>query len=117
MFREWAQEKEWSFDLLFEGDKEISELVRTFQLNASSTLCAYHLWEGLDVPGESLTQVIIASLPYPPDDPVFKAKRKHAGNPYEEIDLPYMQLRLKQGIGRLIRTEHDKGVVHIWKQA
>ncbi|MEK4298493.1 ATP-dependent DNA helicase [Oceanobacillus sp. FSL W8-0428] len=117
VFREWAQEKEWSFDLLFEGDKEISELVRTFQLNASSTLCAYHLWEGLDVPGESLTQVIIASLPYPPDDPVFKAKRKHAGNPYEEIDLPYMQLRLKQGIGRLIRTEHDKGVVHIWKQA
>lgn len=117
VFRKWAEEKEWSFDLLFEGDKEISELVRTFQLNVSSTLCAYHLWEGLDVPGESLTQVIIASLPYPPDDPVFKAKRKHAKDPYEEIDLPYMQLRLKQGIGRLIRTEHDKGMVHIWKQA
>ncbi|GGP09865.1 ATP-dependent DNA helicase [Oceanobacillus neutriphilus] len=116
-FRKWAEPKKWSFDLLFEGDKEISELVRTFQLNLSSALCAYHLWEGLDVPGESLAQVIIASLPYPPDDPVFKAKRKHAKNPYEEIDLPYMQLRLKQGIGRLIRTEHDKGIVHIWKQA
>lgn len=116
VFRKWAEPKKWSFDLLFEGDKEISELVRTFQLNSSSTLCAYHLWEGLDVPGESLTQVIIASLPYPPDDPVFKAKRKHANNPYEEIDLPYMQLRLKQGIGRLIRTEHDKGTVRIWKQ-
>ena len=65
------------------------------------------------MPGEALTQVIIASLPYPPDDPVFKAKRKHAKNAYDEIDLPYMELRLKQGIGRLIRTEQDKGIVHI----
>lgn len=116
-FRNWAGAKEWAFDLLFEGDKEISETVREFQFNKPSALCAYHLWEGLDIPGEALTQVIIASLPYPPDDPVFKAKRKHAKNPYEEIDLPYMQLRLKQGIGRLIRTEHDKGSVHIWKKA
>ncbi|WP_152656992.1 ATP-dependent DNA helicase [Oceanobacillus sp. CFH 90083] len=116
-FRKWAEVGSWSFDLLFEGDKEISEIVRDFQLNEPSTLCAYHLWEGLDIPGEALTQVIIASLPYPPDDPVFKAKRKHVKNAYEDIDLPYMQLRLKQGIGRLIRTEHDKGIVHIWKEA
>jgi len=116
-FRKWAETQDWSFDFLFEGDKEISEIVREFQFNKSSVLCAYHLWEGLDVPGEALTQVIIASLPYPPDDPVFKAKRKHAKNAYDEIDLPYMELRLKQGIGRLIRTEHDKGIVHIWKKA
>ncbi|WP_339180617.1 ATP-dependent DNA helicase [Oceanobacillus sp. FSL W7-1293] len=116
-FRKWTETQDWSFDFLFEGDKEISEIVREFQFNKSSVLCAYHLWEGLDVPGEALTQVIIASLPYPPDDPVFKAKRKHAKNAYDEIDLPYMELRLKQGIGRLIRTEHDKGIVHIWKKA
>ncbi|GAA0332358.1 ATP-dependent DNA helicase [Oceanobacillus sp. FSL W7-1281] len=116
-FRKWTEMQDWSFDFLFEGDKEISEIVREFQFNKSSVLCAYHLWEGLDVPGEALTQVIIASLPYPPDDPVFKAKRKHAKNAYDEIDLPYMELRLKQGIGRLIRTEHDKGIVHIWKKA
>ncbi|UUI39738.1 ATP-dependent DNA helicase [Oceanobacillus oncorhynchi] len=116
-FRKWAETQDWSFDFLFEGDKEISEIVREFQFNKSTVLCAYHLWEGLDVPGEALTQVIIASLPYPPDDPVFKAKRKHAKNAYDEIDLPYMELRLKQGIGRLIRTEQDKGIVHIWKKA
>jgi len=116
-FRKWTEMQDWSFDFLFEGDKEISEIVREFQFNKSSVLCAYHLWEGLDVPGEALTQVIIASLPYPPDDPVFKAKRKHAKNAYDEIDLPYMELRLKQGIGRLIRTEQDKGIVHIWKKA
>ncbi|WP_080872190.1 ATP-dependent DNA helicase [Oceanobacillus timonensis] len=115
-FRHWADARDWSFDFIFEGDNEISKIVRAFQLNTSSVLCAHHLWEGLDVPGEALTQVIIASLPYPPDDPVFKAKRKHAADPFAEIDLPYMQLRLKQGIGRLIRTEHDKGIVHIWKQ-
>lgn len=116
LFRKWAESTKWTFPLLFEGDREISEIVRKFQLDMTSTLCAYHLWEGLDIPGEALTQVIIASLPYPPDDPVFKAKRKHAADPYEEIDLPYMQLRLKQGIGRLIRTEQDRGTVHIWKE-
>ncbi|NAP00151.1 ATP-dependent DNA helicase, partial [Halomonas sp. MG34] len=67
-----------------------------------------------DVPGEALTQVIIASLPFPPKDPVFQAKRKHVANPEADVDVPYMLLRLRQGIGRLIRTSNDHGVIHIW---
>lgn len=112
-FRQWALEKDWPFPVLYEGDREISGLIRTFQQDSSAVLCACHLWEGLDVPGEALTQVIIVSLPFPPDDPVFKAKRKNANNPELEIDVPYMLLRLRQGVGRLIRTKEDKGEVHL----
>ncbi|MGJ9384477.1 ATP-dependent DNA helicase [Salipaludibacillus sp. CF4.18] len=113
-FREWSDQNTWDFSIFYEGDREISELVKKFQDDHSSVLCSYNLWEGLDVPGESLSQVIIASLPFPPHDPVFQAKRKHANNPVEEVDMPYMILRLRQGIGRLIRTSTDKGTLHIW---
>ncbi|WP_042143222.1 ATP-dependent DNA helicase [Paucisalibacillus sp. EB02] len=113
-FRSWTREKDWPFKLLFEGDYEISETVNHFQSQTDSVLCAYHLWEGLDVPGEALSQVIISSLPFPPHDPVFKSKRKHVANPEKEVDAPYMLLRLRQGIGRLIRTNEDHGVIRIW---
>jgi ATP-dependent DNA helicase DinG len=113
-FRVWSDQQEWDFDILFEGDREISETVKDFQNVKSTVLCSYSLWEGLDVPGESLTQVIIASLPFPPHDPVFQAKRKHAANPSAEVDVPYMLLRLRQGIGRLIRSSQDEGTVHLW---
>lgn len=97
----------------FEGDMEISELVKKFQEEESSVLFSYHLWEGLDVPGASLENVVIFSLPFPPHDPVFTAQRKAAEHPFEDVDMPYMILRLRQGIGRLIRTSEDKGSVHI----
>ncbi|AQQ53591.1 ATP-dependent DNA helicase [Planococcus lenghuensis] len=97
----------------FEGDRELSAVVRDFQEKKFSILCSYHLWEGLDLPGDMLTKVVIVDLPYPPKDPVFDAKRKFAANPIEEIDLPFMQLRLQQGIGRLIRTSRDKGIIHL----
>ncbi|RLL42744.1 ATP-dependent DNA helicase [Oceanobacillus piezotolerans] len=113
-FQEWSKNQEWPFSMLYEGEQEISEIVRKFQKDESSVLCAHHLWEGLDVPGKALSQVIITSLPFPPKDPVFKAKRKHALDPEKEIELPYMLLRLRQGIGRLIRTKEDAGVVCIW---
>ncbi|MCM3666179.1 ATP-dependent DNA helicase [Mesobacillus subterraneus] len=113
-FRKWADQREWTFSILFEGDREISETVKDFQNNLTTVLCSYSLWEGLDVPGESLIQVIISSLPFPPHDPVFQAKRKHSENALEEVDLPYMLLRLRQGIGRLIRSTKDYGTVQLW---
>ncbi|MFC2949068.1 ATP-dependent DNA helicase [Virgibacillus sediminis] len=113
-FREWAEEKEWPFQVLYEGDEEISTMVRKFQYDRSAVLCAFHMWEGLDVPGASLNQVIISSLPFPPKDPVFQAKRKHAFDPDRQVDLPYMLLRLRQGIGRLIRTSEDRGTIQLW---
>ena len=60
--------------------------------------------------GSSLSHVIIWSLPFPPNDPVFEAKRKHVNDPFWDVDVPYMILRLRQGIGRLIRTSDDKGL-------
>jgi ATP-dependent DNA helicase DinG len=97
----------------FEGDAEISRLVSNFQNDEHSVLCSTNLWEGLDIPGRSLQNVIIFSLPFPPNDPVFSAKREGSKNPFIEVDLPYMLLRLRQGIGRLIRSEEDRGSVHI----
>ncbi|WP_449536683.1 ATP-dependent DNA helicase [Ferdinandcohnia sp. Marseille-Q9671] len=102
-----------TFEFLFEGDQEISQLVSRFQNEESSILCSVSLWEGLDIPGPSLSNVIIWSLPFPPNDPVFQSKRKRSQNPSEQVDLPYMLLRLRQGIGRLIRSSEDSGVVSI----
>ncbi|MBM7094423.1 ATP-dependent DNA helicase [Bacillus sp. H-16] len=112
-FRDWLFVKKPEVSCLFEGDQEISELVKKFQNNENQLLCAYHLWEGLDIPGPALNQVIIASLPFPPVDPVFKAKRQESNHPLEEVDIPYMLLRLRQGVGRLIRTATDEGVIHL----
>lgn len=114
-FRQYIQKQEaLNFQVLYEGDGEISHLVEDFQSDEPSVLCTYHLWEGLDIPGPSLSNVIITELPFPPNDPVFIAKRNASSNPETEVDIPYMILRLRQGIGRLIRTSSDQGKIHIW---
>ncbi|MFZ7943086.1 MULTISPECIES: ATP-dependent DNA helicase [Bacillaceae] len=101
------------YPVYFEGDEEISTLVSKFQNEEHAILCSIHLWEGLDIPGRSLENVLVFSLPFPPNDPVFTAKRDGVDHPFLEVDLPYMLLRLRQGIGRLIRSETDRGTVHI----
>lgn len=101
---------------LFEGDQEISHLIASFQGDEHSVLAAVSLWEGLDVPGPSLSNVMIWALPFPPQDPVFMAKREAVSNPFEEVDIPYMLLRLRQGIGRLIRTREDSGIIAIFSE-
>ncbi|MGE7121407.1 ATP-dependent DNA helicase [Peribacillus sp. NPDC046944] len=111
----WFKEncKKGDYPFYFEGESEISDLVKKFQDEEHSVLFSYHLWEGLDVPGDSLQNVVIHSLPFPPHDPVFEAKRNSVTDPFEAVDLPYMLLRLRQGIGRLIRTSNDSGTVQI----
>lgn len=98
---------------LFEGDKEISQLIDEFKQEKAINLCSFSLWEGLDIPGDALQHVIICSLPFPPNDPVFQAKRKRARTPFKEVDIPYMHLRMRQGIGRLIRSKQDSGWITI----
>lgn len=105
-----------NYQFLYEGTGEISNLIAEFQQNETSCLCAVTLWEGLDIPGPSLSQVIMWSLPFPSNDPVFAARRKDAANPFEEVDMPYMLLRLKQGTGRLIRKQDDEGTITIFDE-
>ncbi len=104
---------EWESRIAFEGERELSSIVRDFQQKKVSVLCSYHLWEGLDIPQDALTRVIIFDLPLPPSDPLFDARRKHAKDSFREVDLPFMLLRLRQGAGRLIRTSADSGTVHL----
>jgi ATP-dependent DNA helicase DinG len=101
------------FRFLYEGSAEISHLISLFQNDEESVLCAVTLWEGLDIPGPSLSHVIIWSLPFPPNDPLFESRRADAQDAMAEVDMPYMLLRLRQGIGRLIRSREDKGCVSI----
>ncbi|MHA6259675.1 ATP-dependent DNA helicase [Sporosarcina sp. CAU 1771] len=103
----------WRDKIAFEGERELSSIVRDFQEKNVQVLCSYHLWEGLDIPQDALTRVIIHDLPFPPKDPLFEAKREHATDAFREVDLPFMLLRLRQGAGRLIRTSADSGSVHL----
>jgi ATP-dependent DNA helicase DinG len=102
------------YNFLYEGSSEISFLIEQFQNEEESILCAVTLWEGLDIPGPSLSQVIVWELPFPPNDPLFAARRSDAESPFEQVDMPYMLLRLRQGIGRLIRKREDSGKIVIF---
>lgn len=75
-------------------------------------------WEGVDIPGEDLTSLVIVRLPFqPPDHPVYEAKSqslKESGkNAFMELSLPNAVLRFKQGFGRLIRSSSDRGIVFV----
>lgn len=75
-------------------------------------------WTGVDVPGDALAQVIITRLPFdPPTHPITEARcdliRERGGNPFNELTLPDALIKFRQGVGRLIRTATDRGVVTI----
>jgi ATP-dependent DNA helicase DinG len=72
-------------------------------------------WEGVDIPGESLSALVIVRLPFAvPSDPVFAARSETYGNSFSEYALPDAILRFRQGFGRLIRTTTDRGIVTIF---
>ena len=70
-------------------------------------------WEGINVPGKALSNLIIVRLPFPVPDPIIEYKRKIAKNPLMEVNVPEMIIKLRQGIGRLIRNQKDTGIVSI----
>jgi len=105
--------------LLMQGEGSRSELLERFRFLGNAILVASQsFWEGVDVRGEALSLVVIDKLPFaPPDDPVLAAridKLRAAGrNPFMEYQLPRAVINMKQGSGRLIRDEDDRGVLMI----
>lgn len=90
------------------------ELLHEFKDNEHSVLLATGtFWEGIDVPGKSLSNVIIFKLPFPVPDPIIEYKRNTCEDFLMEVSVPLMIVKLRQGIGRLIRKQSDKGIVAI----
>lgn len=103
--------------LLLQGEGSRTELLARFRMLGNAVLVASQsFWEGVDVPGDALSLVIIDRLPFaPPDDPVLSARIEHmqkAGyNPFMSYQLPRAVISMKQGAGRLIRSETDRGLL------
>ncbi|MFT0533878.1 ATP-dependent DNA helicase [Castellaniella hirudinis] len=100
-----------------QGEASRGALLERFRAGGNAVLVgSTSFWEGVDVPGDALTLVAIDKLPFaPPDDPVLEARlnacRAEGGNPFMAYQLPQAALLLKQGAGRLIRSESDWGVL------
>ncbi|APW62480.1 ATP-dependent DNA helicase [Paludisphaera borealis] len=96
-----------------------SKMVEAFKADVDSVIFgADSFWQGVDVPGESLSNVIIVRLPFSvPSHPLLEARleeiRRRGGNPFVEYQIPEAVIKLKQGFGRLIRTRTDQGIVAI----
>jgi ATP-dependent DNA helicase DinG len=100
--------------VLVQGDVPTAELVRQFRAAGDGVLLGTRtFWEGVDVPGNDLTMVIIDRLPFAvPDDPLWQAKVLEAGDGwFRELALPQTMMQLKQAFGRLMRRMDDWGVV------
>ena len=107
------------FPLLVQGEAPREQLLRAFRESGNAVLLGTaSFWEGVDVKGDALRLVIIEKLPFAsPDDALTRARIEHlkarGGNAFREYQLPEAALALKQGVGRLIRSETDRGVVAI----
>lgn len=106
------------YRLLMQGERSRSALLEDFRRKSSVLLATASFWEGVDVPGEKLSLVVVDKLPFAsPGDPVVKARIKYineqGGNAFAHYQLPQAALALKQGFGRLIRHRDDVGIVAI----
>ena len=107
------------FPLFVQGEGARTELLERFRRAGNAVLVgSQSFWEGVDVRGGALSLVVIDKLPFaPPDDPVLAARldalAREGGNPFMDYQLPAAVIALKQGAGRLIRDETDRGVLMI----
>ncbi|MDB6091827.1 MAG: helicase [Gammaproteobacteria bacterium] len=113
----WADES--PFRLFVQGEAPRERLLKEFREDGNGVLLGTtSFWEGVDVKGEALRLVVIEKLPFAsPDDPLVRARIDHlqatGGNAFRDYQLPEAALALKQGVGRLIRSEDDYGTVVI----
>jgi ATP-dependent DNA helicase DinG len=107
------------YPLLCQGDDLTSQLVRQFSEDEPTCLFGtLSLWQGVDVPGDSLQLVVIDRIPFPrPDDPLASARQRavaaRGGNGFMSVAAAHAALLLAQGAGRLLRTMTDRGVVAV----
>ncbi len=119
LLKEAFAEHGMEYPLLMQGESTRTELLDRFRAHGNAVLVgSQSFWEGVDVRGEALSCVIIDKLPFaPPDDPVLSARidkmNEEGKNAFMEYQLPYSVITLKQGAGRLIRDEQDRGVLVI----
>lgn len=104
--------------VLLQGEAPKGRLLSRFIEEPSVLFASQSFWEGVDVPGEALSLVVIDKLPFaPPKDPVVAARielaRQQGRSPFDSYQVPHAALALRQGFGRLIRTAHDKGIVAV----
>ena len=107
------------YPILMQDKVSAAELLDQYRQTDNAILFGLKsFWEGIDVPGDKLSLVIISKLPFPNrSDPVVEARRARAGNKwFMHVDLPDMILDLRQGVGRLIRSKQDRGVIAILDQ-
>jgi len=112
-------EEEAPYNLYVQGEAPRERLLKEFRDDGCGVLLGTtSFWEGVDVKGDALRLVVIEKLPFAsPDDPIVKARIDHlqatGGNAFRDYQLPEAALALKQGVGRLIRSEEDYGAVVI----
>ena len=101
--------------VLVQGTLSRQRIISEFRDDAEASLFAVtSFWQGIDVPGHSLSLVTIDRLPFAvPNDPLAEARRSRSDKPFYEVDLPRAAMLLAQGVGRLIRTNTDRGVVAV----
>ena len=108
-----------TYPVLMQGQASRTQLLEKFREQKHAILVASQtFWEGIDVKGEQLSLVVIDKLPFsPPDDPILSARieriARMGGNAFVDYQLPRAVINLKQGAGRLIRDESDRGILMI----
>ncbi len=96
-------------------DGSARRILRELELNPRSVVLGVaSLWEGIDVPGDAISLVVIARLPFPvPSDPVYAARAELYEDPFQRYAVPQSIIRFRQGFGRLIRRKDDRGIVAV----
>ncbi|MCX7633158.1 MAG: ATP-dependent DNA helicase [Turneriella sp.] len=123
----WRLRQQTELTVYSQLEEGVQDALAKFRRDKESVLLgSLSFWQGVDIAGDGLRLLIITKLLFtPPDDPIFRARsellEQHGKKPFFELALPYSATMLRQGFGRLIRTERDKGVValldsRIWQK-